>query len=129
MTREDFESIRGARDTFTVCPHCGCDIVDGMTREERVKEHQPVGNSTAPQYAVTFKYSFDDEAVTYLFVEEQEAKKFLRDNYDCKVKISTEENHYDTAHEISDNGWKAKIISYFQDCVEITEMFISQIYQ
>lgn len=127
LLKSDPEPVGG--DTFTPCPHCGCDIVDGMTREERVKEHQPTGSFIAPQYAVTFKYSFDDNVATYLFSKEQEAKKFLRDNYDCEVKSDTEENHYDTTHEISDDGWKAKIINHFQDHDDITEMFISQIYQ
>lgn len=79
-------------------------------------------------YAVIFRYSFDDDTAVYLFATEEEAKNFLRDNYEFEVKIN-EDIGYSFDAEISDDGWGATITEYFQDHNNITEMFIGNIYE
>lgn len=126
LLKSDSEPVGG--DTFTPCPGCGHDMVDGLTREERLAEAQPAEENSAPQYAVTFFYASGVESATYLFGDEQAAKQFLRDNYSLKVQSDTEENHCDVTHEISEDGWSAKIINHFPSYDETTTMFISRIY-
>lgn len=126
LLKSDPEPVGG--DTFTPCPGCGHDLVDGLTREERLAEAQPAEENSAPQYAVTFFYGAGIESATYLFGDECAAKQFLRDNYNLKVQFDTEENHCDVTHEISEDGWSAKIINHFPSYDETTTMFISRIY-
>lgn len=125
MLKSDPEPVGG--DTFTPCPGCGHDIVDGMTRVARMAE-MPEDPKT-PQYVVTFRYSFDKDMASYLFVDEDSAKKFLRDNYDCEVKELLEVQHRLVSHSISEDGMYAKIVDCFPDYEDVTEMFISPIYQ
>lgn len=41
-------------DTFCACPSCGCDIVDGMTREERRQEED---DAYIPQYSIVVQFT------------------------------------------------------------------------
>lgn len=87
------------------------------------------GSKASAQYAVTFRYGFDRDTATYLFCDEEAAKKFLRDNFNQEVRIDIAENGWDTISEISDDGWEAKITNRFVDHDDIMELFISPIYQ
>ena len=127
MLKSDPELVGG--DTFTPCPGCGHDIVDGMTRSGRMLEAQQDETPKTPQYAVTFRYTFDKNGATYLFLDEGSAKKFLRDNYDCVVKEIIETKHSIPSHSIAEDGWYAKIIEHFSDHDDVTEMFLNPIYQ
>ncbi len=126
LLKADHEPIGG--DTFVACPNCGRDIVDGKTREERIEEAQPEEESKIPQYAVTFHYSLDSNDATYLFVDEEEAKKFLRDNYELRVKEAEENNHL-VSFSITEDGKHAKVVDFYPDCEDVTEIFISLIYR
>lgn len=75
-------------------------------------------------YAVIFTYSFDDECSVFLFVSEREAVDFLRKSFDEECRIDKKENGWDSECEISEDGWKAKIVNHFDDRDDITNFQI-----
>lgn len=79
-------------------------------------------------YAVIFTYSFDDEVAVYLFDTEEEAKKFLKDNFEEEIRIDTEENGWDCNWSIEDDGRYAVIFNRFNDKVDTTTMRIGNVY-
>ena len=80
-------------------------------------------------FAVVCSYSFDNDTAVYLFTNENEAKLFLKDNFEQEIKIDVEENGYDTESFISSDGWYAKIINHFADHDNVTEFRIGRVYQ
>ena len=82
-------------------------------------------------YAVIFTYSFDSEIAVYLFETFEEAKEFLKTNFELEKKIDIEENGWEdiSDFEISEDGGYAKIINHFPDRDDITEYHIGNIYQ
>lgn len=62
-------------DSFVPCPSCGCDIVDGMSREERLADAQ----SDQP-WAVTCVYN--GSSTVTLFPDEIKARSFLFQSFD-----------------------------------------------
>lgn len=79
-------------------------------------------------YAVIFNYSFDDEVAVYLFSDENDAKKFLKANYEKELKIDTEENGWNSFGSILEDGWYAKITNVFYDCEDVTEFRIGVVH-
>ena len=79
-------------------------------------------------YAVIFRYTFDEEIVVHLFATIEEAKKFLKDCYEEEVRVDTEENGWDTHSYFSEDGLSAAIFNRFYDRTDITYMDIGNIY-
>lgn len=63
-------------DSFVPCPSCGRDIVDGLTREERLTEELEPASS----WAVTCVYN--DHSVVKLLPSESQARTFLAQSFD-----------------------------------------------
>ena len=82
-----------------------------------------------PNFAVIFNYSFDNEVAVYLFENEEEAKKFLKESYEEEMRIDTEENGWHSHGYINKDGDYAKIETIFSDHTNKTEMRIGNIYQ
>lgn len=80
-------------------------------------------------YAVIFRYTFDEEVAVYLFATEDEAKKFLRESFEEEVRIDMEENGWDTNAYIDEDGRSAAIFNRFSDRTDVTYMDIGNIYQ
>lgn len=80
------------------------------------------------QYAVTVTYSFDADVVVYLFDDEDTAKGFLYSNYKEELRIDMEENGFNVESNISDDGWYAEIICYFNDHDDTTKFRIGRVY-
>ncbi|WP_281693183.1 hypothetical protein [Agathobaculum desmolans] len=78
-------------------------------------------------YAVIFRYSFDDAVIVHVFATEEEAKRFLRDSYKSEL-FCDQECGYSTESELREDGWYAKITNHFCDHENITEMLIGSIY-
>ena len=79
-------------------------------------------------FAVIFTYSFDSETSVYLFRDEDDAKKFLKDCFAEEIRIDTEENGWTIESYIGDDGRYAKLSVYLDDGeVDITEMRIGNI--
>ena len=86
-------------------------------------------NQSAMNYAVTFMYSFDDDASVYLFETEEKAVDFLRTSFYEEVRINTEEKQLDTEYSISEDGKIARIVNYFDHGEDETIMIVGRIYQ
>ena len=83
-------------------------------------------------YAVIFTYSFDNEVAVYLFETEEEAKDFLKSYYKEELRVDIEESGWHSEGTISEDGWYAKIETYFVDGgnkPDVTEFRIGSIYQ
>lgn len=80
-------------------------------------------------YAVIFRYTFDEEIAVYLFATIEEAKAFLKGAYEEELKIDIEENEYDTHSYFSEDGLSAAIFNRFYDRTDITYMDIGNIYE
>ena len=78
-------------------------------------------------YAVIFRYSFDDDVAVYLFATEEDAKTFLSDSYKSEL-ANDQECGYSTESELREDGWYAKITNRFCDHENTTEMLIGNIY-
>lgn len=88
--------------------------------------------NTDLSYAVVFTYSFDDEVAVYLFATEEEATRFLRDQYHEELRVDIEESGWNTEGENSDDWWYAKISNNFDDGdarIDVTEMRIGRVYE
>lgn len=79
-------------------------------------------------YAVTFTYSFDEDAATYLFETLEKAQNFLVDSMEKEYNIDLKENNWNVKLEISDSKCYAKITDYFDDHNDITEAHLSNLY-
>ncbi len=90
---------------------------------------EKMGKSVEMNYAVVFTYSFDDEMVVYTFWSEEEAKAFLKANYEEELRIDREENGRDPHGELSEDGWYAKITTAFLGRDDVTEIRIGSIYR
>ena len=62
-------------DTFTACPGCGCDIVEGDTKEHRISEAFSC-KVKATSYAVTIAYQ-DGYNASYLFASDRASRDFV----------------------------------------------------
>lgn len=82
-----------------------------------------------PSYAVTFTYSFDEDAATYLFEDFDDAKMFLVDSMTKEYKIDKDENGWNSEIFISETECYAKITTYFRDHNDKTEAHLSNIYE
>lgn len=111
----------GVFDDDTLRKECLYEIAGRLLEE--------MGKSVEMNYAVVFTYSFDDEMVVYTFCSEEEAKAFLKSNYEEELRIDREENGWDSNGEISEDGWYAKITTAFPDCDDVTEIRIGSIYR
>ena len=80
-------------------------------------------------FAVNFWYGFDSDHATYLFSQIEDAKNFLRENYEWKIK-SDKECGYEIKAHISEDGYEAKILELLPSGkTSTTIMFVSSIYQ
>ena len=80
-------------------------------------------------YAVIFTYSFDPEVPVYLFTDFDSAADFLRTSMMDELKIDVEEDGWNSVLEFSEDNGYAKITTYFNDHVDITEAYIGTVYQ
>lgn len=78
-------------------------------------------------YAVIFTYSFDDDVAVYLFETEDEAIAFLVGSYKEELRIDAE-NGWDSEGSLEDDGYSAKITTYFSDHINVTEFRIGKVY-
>ena len=80
-------------------------------------------------FAVNFWYDFDSDHATYLFSQIEDAKNFLRKNYEEEVS-NDKECGYEFKAYISEDGYEAKILELLPSGkTSTTIMFISSIYQ
>ena len=79
-------------------------------------------------YAVTFTYSFDEDAATYLFEHLDEAEEFLVDSMQKEYNIDKNENEWNSELYISNTKCYAKITTHFRDHDDVTEAHLSNIY-
>lgn len=78
-------------------------------------------------YAVVVTYSFDSEVPVRLFKDYDEAKAYLKADWEKEVKIDTEENGWDADFEISAEGDYARITNRFDDRDDVTEWRIGTV--
>ena len=62
--------------------------------------------------AVVFTYSFDTDAQVFLFLDEIEAKQFLKSCFEEEYRIEFEENEWDVEAEHEEDWSHAKITHY-----------------
>lgn len=74
---------------FAPCPKCDRDIIDGMTREERLEEAKLIEAEENPSFAATFAYDDGDNA-TYLFPTEEKRIVFI----DQRIRDLKEDGTY-----------------------------------
>lgn len=74
---------------FAPCPKCDRDIIDGMTREERLEEAKLIEAEENPSFAATFAYDDGDNA-TYLFPTEEKRIMFI----DQRIRDLKEDGTY-----------------------------------
>ena len=79
------------------------------------------------KYAVVVTYSFDPDVPVRLFKEYDEARDYLKADWEKEVKIDTEENEWDTDYEISAEGDYARITNRFADRDDVTEWRIGTV--
>lgn len=85
------------------------------------------GNNMENKYAVVVTYSFDPDVPVRLFKEYDEARDYLKADWEKEVKIDTEENEWDTDYEISAEGDYARITNRFADRDDVTEWRIGTV--
>lgn len=79
------------------------------------------------QYAVNFWYDFGSDHATYLFQDVQDAKNFLKDNYEAEVQHD-KDNGYWYESNMEEDGYETKIVEYLPSGLKSTTlMFISSI--
>ncbi len=74
------EEIEG--NSFTACPHCGKDVVEGLTREQFVEEHEP------DRYAVVVQFYNNTRGYVVRVQRGESALKKLAEKVDLRGAVS-----------------------------------------